>query len=319
MSAISVHRDLDRLPPSARAIAVAIGNFDGVHLGHGCVLEEARRRARDLGTEVGVLSFHPHPRTLVGPAKAPRRLTRTRDKIRLLAKQEVRHLYLLRFNDKLRQTTAEGFVERVLRDQLALRHVIVGEDFRFGHKRAGDVALLRALGPSHGFGVSALPPRTVQGQVCSSTRIRELLGEGDVETAEQFLGRSYQFDGLVVPGDRLGRELGYPTANLRPLGGPIQMPAPGIYAVRARPPSGSWLDGAASYGWRPTVGGADLRFEVYLFDFDGDLYGQTLRVALIKHLRPEKTFDGIEALKAQMARDCEQARETLGAREPERG
>ncbi|TVQ33956.1 MAG: bifunctional riboflavin kinase/FAD synthetase [Geminicoccaceae bacterium] len=305
-----------RVADAARGAAVALGNFDGVHKGHRAVVERARAAATALGVPLGVVTFRPHPREFFDPIGAPERLGGFKMRMERLRTQGVARLYVVGFNDALRRMSAEDFVEHVLVRGLGVRHVVVGDGFRFGHRRQGDAALLTALGEHHGFGVEALPAVAVDGIPASSTRIRQALADGELTVADHLLGRPYQLDAVVVEGDKIGRTLGYPTANLRVLGRRILLPRTGVYATRLRLPSGEWADGATNLGWRPVFHGQDLRLETYLFDRDVDLYGQRVRLAWHRFLRDERNFDGIDALKAQMAADCDEARRLLATTPP---
>jgi riboflavin kinase/FMN adenylyltransferase len=298
------------IPVEARGAVVAIGNFDGIHRGHQLVIAEAAARACSLGTTHAVLSFEPHPREFFRPDQPPFRLTPLRIKVRQFAAMGVAHLFVLPFNAEMAQKSAEAFVIEVLSQGLEVAHVVVGCNFVFGHRRRGNAALLGDLGRLHGFGVTSVPLAAAEGgDVFSSTRVREHLQAARPGAAAQLLGRPWEIEGRVEHGQRLGHDLGYPTANLT-LGGYLQ-PALGIYAVKAgvdEGPGTVWHDGVASFGYRPTVGGTDLVFEVHLFDWSGDLYGRHLRVALIDYLRPEKKFDDLGGLRAQIAADCGAAR-----------
>lgn len=290
---------------------MALGNFDGVHRGHQAVIAAARRAAADRAEALGVVTFRPHPREFFDPIGAPERLGGFRMRMERLRALGVERLFIIPFNERLRHMAADAFARDVLGHGLGVRHVVVGESFRFGHRRQGDAALLREVGRELGYSVEALAPVNVEGAPASSTRIRQALADGDVPLANALLGRPYQLDALVVEGDRIGRTLGYPTANLRAIGRRVLLPRTGVYAVRLRLPSGTWADGAASLGWRPVFDGTDLRLEVHLFDRTVDLYGRRVRLAWHGFVRAERNFDGVEALKAQMAADCEQARHIL--------
>jgi riboflavin kinase/FMN adenylyltransferase len=298
-----------------RGAVLAIGNFDGVHLGHQTVIAEARARARAAGTRFAVLTFEPHPRSVFQPGTAPFRLTPFRDKARGMAELGVELLIACRFDLAFAQKSSDDFVREILVAGLGARHVVVGYDFVFGNRRRGTPAVLRDLGAALGFGVSVVDPVTnASGAIYASTAIRDHLVAGRPRAAAMLLGRPWEVDGRVRVGDRLGRTIGFPTANLG-LGDYLR-PAAGVYAVRVGVGEGAgtrWYDGAANVGWRPTVGGRDLRLEAHLFDFAGDLYGSRVRVAFIEHLRPERRFDGLDALKAQITADCVHARTLLAA------
>jgi riboflavin kinase/FMN adenylyltransferase len=296
-----------------RGAVVAIGNFDGVHLGHQAVIAAAGERARSLGARHAVLTFEPHPRSVFQPGAPPFRLTPFRSKARFIEALGVDVLFALHFDLAFAQKGADAFVEEVLVQGLGAAHVVVGYDFVFGHKRRGTPDRLRELGARHGFGVTVMGPvESAAGAVYSSTRIREHLAAGRPREAAALLGRFWEIEGRVEHGDHLGRTLGFPTANV-PLGESLR-PATGIYAMRAGIDEGGrtrWHDAAGSLGWRPAVGGKDLRLEAHLLDFDGDLYGRHLRLAFVEYLRSEADFAGLEALKAQIARDCDAARAAL--------
>lgn len=309
-----VHRSLTSLPPEARGGVVAIGNFDGVHRGHRAVLEAARQRARDSGAPFGVLTFEPHPRELLAPQSAPPRLTPLRAKAKLLAEAGADRLFVQRFDRALAAHPPDSFVRAVLADGLGVRDIVVGEDFRFGRGRSGDVASLAELGRRHGFGVHAVAPIADGATVCSSSRIREAIALGDLGTACRLLGHPHRVEGVVVAGDRRGRALGYPTANLR-LRRPLPLlPPDGVYAVRAGLSENGrigWYDAAANLGVSPTFAGTPHRLEVHLFDQDRDLYGRRLCVAFVARLRGEEAFASVDRLVAQMGRDCARARDIL--------
>jgi riboflavin kinase/FMN adenylyltransferase len=310
-----IFRHYTGLPPEARGSVVALGNFDGIHLGHQAVIGAAGATARRLGAPLGMLTFEPHPRSVFRPGEPPFRLTPFRVKCRLLEGLGLELLFTLHFDMGFAAKTADEFIREVLVDGLAVRHVAVGYDFVFGHKRQGTAALLAERGRELGFGVTVIAPaQGPAGEVYSSTRIREHLMRGEPRLAAALLGHPWEIEGRVEPGDRRGRTIGFPTANVA-LGDYLR-PAAGVYAVRAgieRAGGTEWRPGVANLGTRPTVGGTDLRLEAHLFDFDGDLYGRHLRVALVEHLRPERKFAGLDELKAQIAEDARRAREILAA------
>jgi riboflavin kinase / FMN adenylyltransferase len=308
-------RHYTEVPVEARGAVVALGNFDGVHRGHQAVIAEAAARARALGAAQAVLTFEPHPREFFNPAQPPFRLTPFRIKVRQLEAMGLDDLFVLTFNAELAAKSAEAFVVEVLSEGLDVAHVVVGYDFVFGQGRRGKAELLADLGKLHGFGVTSVPAVASEtGEVFSSTRVREHLLAQRPRQAAALLGRPWEIEGRVEHGNALGRELGFPTANLM-LGDYLQ-PALGIYAVKAGIDEGRgtvWRDGAASIGYRPTIGGTQVLLEVHLFDYEGDLYGRHLRAALIDYLRPEKKFDGLDSLRAQIAADCVEARARLAA------
>jgi riboflavin kinase/FMN adenylyltransferase len=289
-----------------------MGNFDGVHLGHQSVLALAHAAAAELDAPFGVVSFEPHPRSFFAPDAPAFRLMTADARARRLEKLGVEVLYELPFGAALAGLSPEGFATEVLAEGLGVRHVVVGADFRFGKGRAGDVASLRALGARLGFGVTAAPLVSDGQGDFSSTAIRAALAEGRPEEAARILGHWHRIEGAVQHGDRRGHDLGYPTANLLPEG--LHLPRFGVYAVLVdvlTGPHRGRLAGAASIGVRPTFGESRPNLEVYLFDFDGDLYGAELSIALVAFLRPEEKFDSAEALVAQMGADVREARARL--------
>jgi len=309
-----IFRHYQDLPAEARDCAVAIGNFDGVHLGHQAVIGEAGRIARDAGIPWAVLSFEPHPRTLFRPDDAPFRLTPFRIKARHIEKLGVDALIVLHFDAELAGLPADDFVHKVLIEGLNAHHVVSGYDFVFGNKRAGNCELLLHKGKREGFDFTCVSAVDDGSKVYSSTQVRTCLKQGDPRGAAAMLGRPFEIEGRIEYGDARGRSIGFPTANLH-LDDYVR-PATGVYAIRAgidAGPETRWLDGVANLGRRPTFDGEDIVLEAHLFDFDGDLYGRHLRVALIEYLRAEQKFDGVDSLKAQIARDCEHARKVLAA------
>jgi riboflavin kinase / FMN adenylyltransferase len=309
---MDIFRHYTGLPAGARGGAVAIGNFDGIHLGHQFVIAKAGELARSAGVPHAVLTFEPHPRSVFQPNAAPFRLTPFRVKAELLSGLGVALLYNLHFDLEFAALSAGDFVRQVLVGGLGLREAIVGYDFVFGHRRQGNAALLTQMGKALGFGVTIVQPVQQDGEIYSSTRIRALLVEGKPRAAAALLGRPWEIDGRVEQGDRRGRTIGFPTANIE-LADYLR-PAAGVYAVRAAiGRDGAWHDGVANLGLRPTFGGSDLRLEVHLFDFAGDLYGRHLRVAFVDYIRAERKFAGLDALKAQIATDAMQARAMLAA------
>jgi len=308
-----IFRHHTEIPVEARAAVVALGNFDGVHLGHQAVIAEAARLADELSVSCGVLTFEPHPREYFQPDKPAFRLTPFRIKLRQLEAIGVDYVFLLAFDRALAKRSPESFIVEVLGEGLEPAHVVVGYDFVFGQNRSGNAELLNDLGRAAGFGVTSLPAvADATGVVYSSTKVRQSLAAGDPRAAALLLGRPWEIEGRVETGDKRGRLLGFPTANLG-LGDYLH-PALGVYVVKAGIDEGRethWLDGVANLGVRPTVGGTRVQLEVHLFDFASDLYGRHLRVALIDFIRPERKFDGLEALKAQIAADTAEARTRL--------
>lgn len=308
-----VLRHHTELPRALRGGSVALGNFDGVHQGHQAVIGTARAIAREGNLPLGVMTFEPHPRRYFQPDLPPFTLTPFRLKAHLIADLGADFLFVQAFDAALSQGSAAWFVQEVLVGGLSVAHVVVGQDYAFGHKRQGTVPVLQAMARDLGFGVTAVAPVTgPEGAVYSSTRVRACLVEGDVAGAAAILGHPWEVEGRVEHGDKRGRRIGFPTANLRL--GPLHPPRPGVYAVTAGPDDGPrtrFLPGVANYGRRPTFGDADPLLEVHLFDQAPDLYGRHLRVRFHHFLRPEQAFPGLEALTHQITQDCDKARALL--------
>jgi riboflavin kinase/FMN adenylyltransferase len=293
------------LPEAARGAAVALGNFDGVHLGHAHVLRAAHGARPDA--PLAVLTFEPHPREFFRPDDPPFRLTLPPARNDALAALGVKIVYQFPFDAAFSDITAEAFVTDVLYGGIGARHLVCGPDFAFGHRRHGDTAFLAGRAEALGIGLTVVPPLSDDSGPISSSRIRRALQDGYPERATMKLGRPWAVRGIVAHGDARGRSLGFPTANLA-LGRHLE-PARGVYAVTVRLPDGRRLCGVANIGRRPTVNaGPETRLEVNLFDFEGDLYGAELEVALHTFLRPERKFAGLEALRAQIAADAAEAR-----------
>jgi len=293
-----------------------MGNFDGLHRGHAVLIGQVRDLARAHGVPAAVLTFEPHPRSVFLPAAEPFRLTPFRAKEHELARLGIELLFVQHFDLCFAATIAEDFVTEIIVGAIGAGHVVVGWDCTFGNRRCGTPDLLRAAGRQHGFDVTVIEPvRGEDATVYSSTQIRELLKAGKPREAAALLGRFWEIDGRVATGDRRGRTIGFPTANLG-LDDYLH-PAFGVYAVRVSgdgpddPLAGRTIDGVANIGLRPTVGGLVPRLEAHLFDTEADLYGRHLRVALADFIRPERKFAGIEALKAQIAEDAARARTIL--------
>ena len=303
------------LPGEARGAVVAIGNFDGVHPGHRAVLTRAGVVAETLGAPLGVVTFEPHPRRYFQAAIPPFRLTPPPAKRRLIQEAGTTLYYELPFDAAMAALTAEAFIERVLIEGLGVRHVVVGAGFAFGKGRTGTVSVLEHVaGHKGGVGVTVVAPVSASdGALASSTRVRDCLVRGEPDRAAALLGRNFAIEGEVLSGDKRGRLLGFPTANLS-LDDYLR-PAFGVYAVRAIPLGGNgqrW-SGVANLGNRPTVDGTKPQLEAHLFDFSGDLYGKTLAVELLAFIRPERKFENLDALKAQIAQDSARARGILAA------
>ena len=306
-----------RLPtgPATAPIAVAIGNFDGVHLGHQALLAEARARARHRGGPSAVLTFVPHPARLFAPAKAPPLIMSLDRRLELFAEAGIDLAIVEAFTPAFAAVEADEFVRRVLAQDLGAGDLVVGYDFSFGRGRAGNVARLAGLGAELGLGVAVIPPVTIDGIPCSSTRVRDLCAEGDVQRAALLLSRPVEIEGRVVRGAARGRALGFPTANVVPEGELV--PKLGIYAARTRvldgPAAGTVHQTALSIGRNTTFtgpgAGAPVTVEAYLLDFDGDLYGRRLRLEVLDRLRDEQRFESIDALIAQIHADVARVRE----------
>ncbi|MDQ2067382.1 bifunctional riboflavin kinase/FAD synthetase [Xinfangfangia sp. CPCC 101601] len=304
---MQIHQDWQWLAPAARGASVAMGNFDGVHLGHQSVIDLARGKG-----PLGVITFEPHPRQVFTPEGPAFRLMNAESRANRLAKLGVDHLFQIQFNRALAALTPEDFAARVLAEGLGIRHIVVGADFCFGAGRAGTANDLKALGDRLGFETTIAPLIAIEGHEVSSTAIRRALSEGRPRDAAAMLGHLHRIEGEVIHGEKRGRELGFPTANMALTG--LHLPKFGVYAARvdvlSGPQQGSYL-GAASLGVRPMFDGEVPNIETYLLDFKGDLYGHHLSVALVDYLRPEMKFDGLDALITQMNADCAQARQIL--------
>ena len=292
--------------PVAGPTALAIGNFDGVHLGHGALLGRLGEVARRYSLPPTILSFEPHPREFFSPASAPARLTTFREKLELLGEAGVAQAMICRFNAAFAALSAEQFVDRVLVGGLRVRYVIIGDDFRFGKGRLGDFAMLQAAGSQYGFDVEAMGSVTVDGERVSSSGVRTALAAGDMAHAARLLGRPYIIDGQVAHGQKIGRQLGFATANIRIKHNPL--PMTGVFAVQVDGLGDLQLPGVANLGVRPTLGGTRPLLEVHLFDFDRDIYGKHISVRFVHKLRDEQRFPNFDALKAQIAADAAAAR-----------
>jgi riboflavin kinase/FMN adenylyltransferase len=294
------------LPP----VALTVGNFDGIHRGHQAMLQRLLAGARTRGLQTCVLTFEPHPREFFAAQAAPTRLTSLREKLELLAAHGVARTHVQRFDRAFASLAPEAFADQILAKRLKAQWLLIGEDFRFGAKRAGDVPLLKELGRRHGYQVEILPVVARAGARVSSSAVRAALAAGDLARAEELLGRPYSISGRVVHGRKLGRELGFATANVqlkhnRP-------PLSGIYAVRVHGVGPSSRPAVASLGVRPTITASGRAvLEVHLFDFSADLYGAHMRVEFLHKIRDEEKYSDLAALKAQIERDCEAARALL--------
>jgi riboflavin kinase / FMN adenylyltransferase len=302
-------RGLHNISQRHAGCVLTVGNYDGVHLGHQQMIGVLKSRAGEFGGAATVLAFEPSSKEFIDPEGAPPRLTRWREKFLALAAQGVDRLVTLRFDEGIRAMTPRQFVDDLIVGGLRARHVVVGDDFRYGCNAGGTIETLRAAGKQHGFGVEQMAPFVFDGVRVSSTAVRNRLEAGDFEGAALLLGRRYRMLGRVVHGNELGRTLGFPTANLRLMR--RKSPVHGILAVRVFGIEARPLHAVASLGTRPTIGGSEVLLEVHIFDFSGDLYGRLIEVEFIAKLRDEIKFDSLEALMAQMKVDAAQARGLL--------
>lgn len=305
-------RDTLYIDPADRGAAAAIGNFDGVHLGHQAVIDTTRQAAVANDAPLGIMTFEPHPRSYFSDATTPFRLMNAEAKAHRLEKLGVERLYQVPFNAALAALTPQEFAQEIIANRLGLKHVVVGADFCFGKGRAGNAQDLQTFGVDLGFGVTIAPMVAIADIEISSTAIRQALSDGRPRDASKMLGHWHRVESEIIGGDQRGRDLGYPTANMSIDG--LHPPKFGVYAVKIDildgPHAGSY-DGAASIGVRPTFGENRANCETYIFDFKGDLYGANASVALVDYLRPELAFDDIDALIVQMDADCAAARDIL--------
>ncbi len=311
---IRVITDMQGMDDAARGAVVVIGNFDGVHKGHQTLIRQAAKLAKEKDAPLGVLMFEPHPAEYFHHSPEPMRLSPLDAKTHLLEMYGVDYAFVLSFDEKLAHLSAADFVETVLAKGLGACHVIVGYDFRFGRDRQGDTDMLATMGADLGIGLTVIEAVSGEdGAVISSTLIRQALKTGRVDDAAAMLGHPWYVEGPVIKGDQRGRTIGFPTANVA-MGGYL-VPALGVYAIKVEivdgAHSGSYF-GVANVGKRPTFDKQDILLEAHLFDFDGDIYGATVRVSFVGHIRAEQKFDGLDALKAQIAADCDLARDLLG-------
>lgn len=307
-----VIRHLERVASRLPRVVLTLGNFDGVHLGHQAIVRRAVAEARALGGAAVVMTFHPHPIAVVAPDRAPPLLQALRDRLAALRRLGADLCVVQRFTPSFARLEPAAFVRDVLLRRLEVAHVVVGYDVTFGRDRSGTVDTLRALGAAHAFTVDTVGPVAVDAYTVSSSAIRRLLLAGDVGQAARLLGRPYALRGRVVRGERRGRSLGFPTANLwcRPR---VLLPLDGVYAVRVRRDE-VWQPGVLNVGLRPTFGHRQRTAEVHLLDWDGDLYGRWLEVEMVERLRGEQRFPGPDALRAAIAADVERARAVFAAR-----
>ena len=292
--------------PRARDSVISIGNYDGVHAGHRELIRILKDEARAFSAPATVMMFEPYPQNYFRPDNPPTRLTTFREKLKLLQESSVDRVICLRFNQELAETKADEFIERCLVERLDVRHLVVGEDFRFGRGRTGSVELLQELALAHGFGVTGVNTVRIDGERVSSSRIRELLRDGNLDRARVLLGRRFSISGHVVYGDQRGRTWGFPTANIYPRYDHV--PLRGVFAVLVTGVGGRTLTGIANLGHRPTVLGGKLLLEGYCFDFDQNIYGQRIQVEFCRWIRNEQKFNGLQALQTQIHKDVDQAR-----------
>jgi riboflavin kinase/FMN adenylyltransferase len=306
-----VHHQAETLPPIRRAV-VTIGTFDGVHRGHGRIIEQMKQEALLIDGETVIITFHPHPRKVVqGREDGLRLLTTMEERISLLGQMGIDHLVVIPFTEKFASMDAKSYISDFLVENFHPHTIIIGYDHRFGKGRSGDYHLLEEMADQFGYRVREIDAQLLDEISISSTRIREALNKGDAASARELLGYPYFFDGIVVRGDQRGRTIGYPTANLELTDADKLLPGNGVYAVQVRiidgEFSGQTFGGMMNIGLRPTVDGQTVRTEVNLFDFDGNIYGNRLRVQLIQYIRGEERFSGLDALKEQLRKDKEAA------------
>ncbi len=301
-------KHLEDLPGLGVPLHLALGVFDGVHIGHQAVISRALEAAKQEGGLAGLLTFDPHPIRVIAPGKAPASLLATLDHKADIVRDLGLGLFIpLHFDAVFAEMEAAKFIEKLT--AAPIRTIAVGEDWRFGHNRSGDVSLLRQAAEAFGFTLEAVPPVMWDGDRVSSTRIRQAIRDGNLDAAASMLGRPYSASGMVIEGKKLGRTLGFPTANCST--GDLQLPPDGVWVVRTRLPDGRELGGVANLGLRPTVNGNERLLEVHLFDFSGEIYGQEIEVEFLHHQRPEVKFASIEALRTQIQRDAHEARHFL--------
>lgn len=304
-------RGFKNLKPKHRGCVATIGNFDGVHLGHQELLKKLVAKAQELQLPAVVITFEPQPNEYFFKEKIPPRLMRLREKINALAEANIDRILVLRFNQHLANLTAQQFVEEILLNGLAIKYLMIGDDFRFGHKRQGDFSLLQTYAKKYHFLLENMPTFSMQGERVSSSRVRHALEQGDLITAEKLLGRKFSMSGKVAHGDKRGRIIGFPTANIYLHRKAV--PLAGVFTVKVYGINEKSINGVANVGTRPTVGGTRSLLEVHLFDFNQDIYGEHVTVEFLKKLRDEKKYDSFELLKQQIFKDAEQAKEYFSA------
>ncbi|HEC58500.1 hypothetical protein LCGC14_1766680 [marine sediment metagenome] len=297
---------IDDVDNARDGCVATIGNFDGVHLGHQAVLNQLAMKGDALGLPVVVVTFEPQPNEFFSPNNAPARLSRFREKIEALRCYAIQQICVLSFNHKLAQMTAEEFIQQLLVTGLNVRYLVVGDDFKFGRNRQGNFASLQQAGKEHGFQVVNMHTFSIENKRVSSTQIRRALEAGDLIQAEKLLGRPYRMSGRIAHGDKRGRTMGFPTANIHLHR--RKVPLSGVYAVQLFGVEGEPIEGVANVGIRPTVGSERALLEVHLFDFNREIYGQHVQVYFLKKLRDEQKFENLDGLIAQIDLDCQQAR-----------
>ncbi len=301
-------RDSSAIPAACKDAVLALGNFDGLHWGHRAIINYTVERARASGKPAGVLTFEPHPRRVFRPELPPLRIFPFREKARMLSELGLDFLRVVRFTRHFAKTSAEAFATSILHEQMQVFEVVTGEDFTFGHNKEGNVEFLQKVATTLGFDTTAFAPVKMVEERCSSTRLRALLAEGDVASVSQLTSRPYSITGRVREGDKRGRELGFPTANILPPA--IFLPATGVYAVTSEI-DGKRVKGVAHLGARPVFNSTQMRLETHFFDLNGDLYGNRLRIDFIARIRGEVSLSSVEELKSQIANDCEMAKTVL--------
>lgn len=300
-------RGLSGLKPAHHGCVLSIGNFDGVHRGHQVIIKQLNQLGQQLGLSGTLLTFEPLPREVLNPAEAPARLNRLREKLTALQQYGIERVLCVRFAPAFASLSPEQFIREVLIKKLGIKAIVVGDDFRFGHKGRGDIALLRTAGKQHGFTVHDCARFMLRGRRVSSSWLRQALAEGDLKLAQELLGRPYAIQGRVNHGDQIGRTLGFPTANI-----PLcrrKSPLAGVFAVRVNGLQSAPIKGVANIGRRPTIAGRDERIEVHLLDFNDTIYGRLVTVEIVQNIRPERKFDSLAALQAQIQHDITQARQ----------
>jgi len=305
---MEIIRGISNFKPKHQGNVITIGNFDGVHLGHQAIINKLKSQAEKYQVPATVMTFHPNPQEFFAPQAAPAKLTGFHEKMSLLRNYGVDRVICIPFNARLANLDAQHFVENILINGLHAKHLVIGDDFRFGKNRHGDFQMLQAAGEAYGFDVENTPTVCVDNERVSSTRIRNALNSGDLNKAAQLLGRRFYVSGKVVHGDKRGRQIGFPTANIR-LKQQIA-PKNGVYAVRITD-TGKTLSGVANLGVRPTFDGSQYLLEVHIFDFTQEIYHHRLSVEFEHFIRTEQKFDGLDALIAQINRDTEIAKQLL--------